>query len=233
MHKLAILVAAALAAFGLRTAHAGYITTPDLSDIFGQASFGATPITINWLPGMTIQNAALTDIDTEDDYFGLFDVAPAPLGGPTVNAFFVDTIDYCGTISPTAVGCATVNYNILFVESAFVDIDPSVIAHELGHTLGLCHVGDDANLMEAHAGGGTLLSNDYTSNCSPPLGVPMPQIDQILASPLVQTDPLDGHRFVNVLPIAIVAEAAAAVPAPNGLAVLAGLALFTGIRRRP
>jgi PEP-CTERM motif-containing protein len=80
--------------------------------------------------------------------------------------------------------------------------EPSkLIAHELGHNLGLLHA--SLGLMTSHLGfGGTELFED--------------QVADILKSPLVQID-ANGQRFIQVTPIAIVGT-----PEPSSLLLLGG-----------
>ncbi len=78
-----------------------------------------------------------------DELFGL--TAPLYADGSiinrTVSLYFVDAIDYCGGYNKSVVGCGTVRGNQVAVESGYAagSYGAELIAHELGHALGLYH----------------------------------------------------------------------------------------------
>lgn len=215
------LAAAALALVTL-PAYAGYISTPDLTPVFTQATFGGAPITVQWLPGVTLARPDLLNLSS-DPIFNEYYMA-ATDGPPVVNAFFVDTITHCGGEAPGIVGCAGLNSNVMVLDSPFVagsGVGVQDVAHELGHDLGLDHQaevtpGTTDNLMNPVLGGSTTLT--------------MAQVATILASPLVQH--ISGGNLIQIRPIAVVA----AVPEPASLALLAtamlGLLGTAGLRRQ-
>ena len=216
---LCLLLALTALLLGARTALAGFISTPSLDLIYEQAAFGNNPITVNYLPpGATIFSSALATIDNNAELNQLFGMAPD--ASPIVDAFFVDEINFCGVVLPNIVGCAFQPGHTLMVDSGFAsgvlgDID---IGHELGHNLNLGHIGNQnstGNLMNPVLNS-RILDNVINANSNPPGG--LGQIDQILSSALVQTDPTDGHLFINIRPIAVV------VPEP-GTFVLFGLGM--------
>jgi len=139
-------------------------------------------------------------INTEDQLQDLFKHGA---DAPTVDLFFVDAINECGGETlPAAIGCGEDRSNHIAVESSFVENEGSagnprlgsvLIAHELGHNLGLDHEADVANLMNATLNGGWKLTQA--------------QANTILASDLVQTDST-GARFVSITPFAVVPEPA-------------------------
>ncbi len=215
------LIAGALALVAL-PAYAGYITTPDLTPVFSQATFGSAPITIQWLPGITLARPDLLNLSS-DALFNQYYLA-ATDAPPVVNAFFVDTITHCGSEAPGIVGCAGLNSNVMVLDSSFVatsGFGVQDVAHELGHDLGLDHQaevtpGIPDNLMNPVLGGSTALT--------------VAQAATILASPLIQHT--SAGNLIEIRPIAVVA----AVPEPASVALLAtamlGLLGMTGLRQR-
>ncbi|MBL8384630.1 MAG: hypothetical protein JNM90_16230 [Burkholderiales bacterium] len=203
-------------ALGLATggAWAGYITTPSLTDIYGQAAFtagGGKPIAINWLPpGNPIISPALASLDSNLEVNTLLDLFQDV--APVATVFFVDAINFCGAASPSIIGCADRPGHTLVVQSAFAAGAQGalLIAHELAHNMGLGHVTTPStgNLM------------------NPVLNSPVlaaPQVNVLRASALVQTGG-DGSLFVNLRPIAVVS----AIPEPGAWLLLSFGVLVVG-----
>ena len=197
---------------------AGFISTPSLNAIYGQDAFGLTPVAINWLaPGTTVVGSDLASIDSNSDFDTL---ANLHQGSPnTITAFFVDAINFCGGPGGGIVGCASIGGNAFMVNSSFAagSSGALTLAHELGHNLGLGHVaGSNTNLMNP-AVGSQLLSNVGQFS----------QVGIILASPRVQTA-LDGSRFIDIIPVAVVAV----IPEPHQYLLMAlGLVVVGTIAR--
>ncbi len=195
---LAVLVAALMAPV-LTSAATVTINEPGLDAIFSQASFGVNDIDIRFNPTFTIVNASLLDITTEAELTTLFSLSPDAV--PGVNLFFVNALDYCGSFDTGILGCAKFAGNDIVVESAIGAgaNGAELIAHELGHPLGLAHV--STGLMNASTFGDTSLT--------------AVQVSAILASSMIQ---LDGEqRYIQITPILVTA-----VPLPAGLPLLLG-----------
>ena len=208
----------ALAGIVVSTASsAATVTTNELTldTIFSQAIFGTNKIDIRFgaqgtfvAPSVLNNNGQIvvTSSPALDTLLGLnFSQFP------TVNLFFIDSLEFCaGGNSPGLVGCGDLPGNHIVVESGFASgvNGGELIAHELGHNLGLDHVADGANLMNE------TVDSDFTLTAA--------QVTSILASPLIQ---LDGNqKFIQITPILVTVSA---VPLPAGLPLaLSGLAML-------
>ncbi len=193
------------------TTWAAYVTTneAELDVVFAQAD-----IDIRFNQITTIYDASLLDIDTEAKRVALWN--SAPFSAPGVNMFFVDSVDYCGGYNVSIVGCGSYPGNVVAVESSTAagGYGAELLAHELGHNLGLGHLSGD-NLMDPYLNGYT----DLTAS----------QIATILASPLIQFD--GSQAYLEINPILI----ASAVPLPGAfwlmLSALSAMG-FAGRKRR-
>ncbi|MDB5811873.1 MAG: sorting protein [Betaproteobacteria bacterium] len=224
VRKLIRLTAAALT-LSATSAYAAVISTPSLTSIFSQTSFGNTPVDVIWLaPGAPIVSPALTSIDNQNELNTLFSLATDP--APIVDAFFVDAIGFCG-LTGDAIGCASQPGHELLVDSAFAagPNGATDIAHELGHNLNLSHVGTLTSL-------GNLLNPSLNSTV-----LTTDQVATILASPLVQ-HATNGSLFIDIRPIAVLAAVdvpptLAPVPEPQSYGMLlAGLLVLGATTRR-
>ena len=175
---------------------AASVTTSELSNlktgmdgIYSQSTFGSNPIQIRFNAIQTVNGP--TSVNSSTDWNTLLGFAGAP---PTVFAFFVDAINWCGSAGNNIVGCAGQPGNALMLDSGFVAANQTGngfidFAHELGHNLDLAHVSDTTNLMNATLLGGTTLTAT--------------QVSTIYNSPLIQTDSL-GKLFISITPIVVV-----------------------------
>ena len=204
---------------GVGSVWAGAISTPNLSSVYSNlptAGGGTVSITINWLtPGTTIVNPALATINDSSSFLNLFAKAPDnPVTG-IVDAFFVDAINVCGSLTGSnIVGCSDLGGHKLMVQSSFAATADGfkVLAHELGHNLGLDHVSTSSNLMYPDVGSIALTSD---------------QVSTILASNLVQGT--GNNLFIQIRPIAVLS--AVAEPEMH-LLLMAGLLVVFAARRR-
>lgn len=213
----ATLATLALLAAGIANAAVVTEDVAALDQIFSQAPvLDRMPIDIRFAPAITLNQPTLRRLDTEEQINTLFD-----LGGDAnphqVNLFFVDAINECnGETLPQAIGCGQEPGRDIAVESKFASqlgtpgspgLGAVLIAHELGHTLGLPHfTGATPNLMDATLNGEWVLNGD--------------QVATILTSNLVQQDQ-SGARFISIQPFAV-------VPEPDTVAFVLGAAFALG-----
>lgn len=179
---------------------AAFITTNEaaLDTIFSQANFGNMPIDIRIGAATEIVFPSLLDITTDAEITSLFGMH---VGAATVvNFYFVDTIDACGGFNPAIVGCGELPGNDFVVESAFAagGFGGELLAHELGHNLGLGH------------SNGNLLMNPFLNGF---IDLTLGEVATIHNSPLVQTD---GQQFwIDINPVLIVVRASNPIPEPS------------------
>ncbi len=196
-------------------ANAAVVTTQEsgVDAIFSQASFGASPIDIRFGSIVTIENSFVIDIDSQADFNLLTDLAPNL--GTAVNLFYVDSINWCGVPGANIAGCADLPGSILAVNSAVAAhaiYGAELIAHEMGHNLGLDHTAGPG-LMGPTLNGQTTLSID--------------EVAILRSSPLVQMDA--SGSFINVTPILV---QAAAVPEPSALVLFSVVLIVIAGQRR-
>jgi hypothetical protein len=193
----------------------------ELDQIYSQPPVLDNPkIDIRFNPTVTLNEPSLLTINTDDELHALFNLGGAP---PTVDLFFVDAINECGGERlPAAIGCGEETSNHIAVETSSAEIQGGggnpglgsiLIAHELGHNLGLPHdLLHTSNLMYAILNGNWTLTPEQAST--------------ILKSDLVQTDST-GARFVSITPFSVVPE-----PATMLFASVGALWLVQLVRRR-
>lgn len=165
------------------------INEGQLDAIFSQPSFGSTPIDIVLQPLVQLEAPELLNIDsvtTQNQVLGGSDVVPYP----GLNLFFVDSISYCGGPGSGIVGCAGIGGNSLVVASSTAAsvFGSELIAHEIGHTLGLGHFDSAPNLMTAFLNNNTNLTTG--------------QVASVLNSGLLQQD-TGGDYFLEITPIQV------------------------------
>jgi hypothetical protein len=234
---LASLSFVALLLLSFPLAHAGYVSIDEaaLDAIFAQPrdKWGWAPIDVRVAPTARYADSALTSIDNDRELWHLFSLVPR--GSRTVGVFFVDAIDSCGGYAPNIIGCGLQPGNALAVSSVWAASrwGPTLLAHELGHNLGLEHVPQSTpNLMNPSLSGNTALDAG--------------QAQALYRSPLLGWDADFSQAYFSIQPIAVVASdwsagwlagastslgRAAAVPEPRSLALLlAVLAVFAVTR---
>ena len=167
------------------SSYASYITLDEaaLDDIYSQPSFGDMPIDIRIEEAHEIVAPDLLDITTRDQVSQLFGMHTGSL--LTVNFYYIDTISICGsTVSTSIVGCGEYFGN--FADSFY---GSELLAHELGHNLGLPHIF------------GQYLMNPSLNNNTT---ITEAEVARIRQSPLVQS--FDGLYWINIKPVLIVKE---------------------------
>ena len=189
-----------------------YNYEPELDAIYGQASFGVSPIDIRFLPTQTLFDTSLLSIDSEEKFNALDAIGGA---SPLVSAFLVNSITFCG--GPAAPGtsidgCGQTPGHILAFNYG---VNAVVFAHELGHNLNLGH--DDISLGNIMGSSSGFDDRLFT----------LEQTAAILSSPLVQTDA--AGKFISIQLYNVVAS----VPEPSTYAMFAlGLAGVGFLRKR-
>ncbi|MEM6655204.1 MAG: hypothetical protein AAF596_05315 [Planctomycetota bacterium] len=206
----------------------------DLADVFSQPSIINAPqndfdsgIRVDFNPIVELDRPDLRVIDTtfkQQQVFALSGPGIAPGTSDTINVYYVDSISACGSfILEGIVGCGAVNGNDFIVESSFADsfFGAELLAHEIGHNLGLLHVGNNnstGNLMNPQLNGSTTLTAS--------------QANTVLLDQRVNDDFVNGEHFITINPIAISELFVVnVVPEPSSAAIL--LALSSAAARRP
>lgn len=207
------------------TANAAYVTINEsgLDAIFSQSSFGANTVDIRIGPTTQFVRPDLLDISTDAEIGDLFSLHTGLSN--IVNFYYVDTISSCGSINPSIIGCGQVGGPNFVVESLYaadnsipsggiITVGNQLLAHELGHNLGLSHrTGND-------------LMNPFINGF---MDLNATEVSIILASPLVQTD-TGGQRFITINPVLIMA--AEAIPEPSSAILLLVGIIAASIRSR-
>ncbi len=191
-----------------------------LDSIFRQSTFGTMyTIDIRFNDALSVVAQTLVSIDSDPEFSKFTFSNPASalsdlvqqLSIPTntVAMFYVDKINYCGGSGANIIGCGSIPGRLIALDSnAAAEVSgAALIAHELGHNLGLSHDDTiiDGNLMNSRIYGDTTLTTD--------------QIDTFLdrsngnsRNPIVQIDSF-GNLYIAITPIAVLA--AAPVPEPQ------------------
>jgi len=195
--------------FVITQAKAGFITTNELAldAIFSQSSFGSRPIDIRIGASTELIFPDLLDISSDREVFKLFNLHVGAFN--VVNFYFIDSISACGIINVNIVGCGEFPGNDFVVESSFAAgrFGGELLAHELGHNLGLPHKSGQF-LMNGLLNNNTTLTTD--------------EVARIHNSFLVQNNgqTSDIEYWIDINPVLIVAIASTPVPEPSTLVLL-------------
>jgi hypothetical protein len=88
------------------------------------------------------------------------------LGAKCINIILVDSLEDTGKTGDAS-GFATIGGRNIFLEDSELDSDTgAVLAHELGHNLGLDHVDEAGRLMNGSNAGATLAQDECETACS-------------------------------------------------------------------
>ncbi|WP_432463916.1 PEP-CTERM sorting domain-containing protein [Agarivorans sp. QJM3NY_33] len=198
--------------------HAAFITTKEaqLDAIYSQANFGSKIIDIRIGTATELVYPEFLDITASSEVNQLFSLHQGPAN--VVNFYFIDTISACGSFtSASIVGCGEYRGNDFVVESTFAAgwSGAELLAHELGHNLGLPHLSGNY-LMNPSLNRSTLLTPA--------------EITTIFLSPLVQNE--NDYYWIDINPVLIVAAATTVdEPASLLLFMLVG-GMFYRLRRQ-
>jgi hypothetical protein len=209
------------------SAQAAFVTTNEvgLDNIYSQASFGANIIDIRIGAVTQLVRPDLLNLTTGA---GIIDIFSQHTGAANiVNFFFVDTISFCGGgFNVNYIGCGQIGVGNFVVESLWAadnavqaggfTFGEQLLAHELGHNLGLGHRAGD------------FLMNPFINGFGDLNGA---EVATILSSNLVQTD-FNGARFITINPVWVVAEATRTVPEPSTLLLALSALTVVGTQRR-
>ena len=206
---------------------AAYVTINEagMDAVFSQASFGRNTVDIRIGAVTQLVRPDLLDIGTDPEINTLFGLHVGAAN--VVNFYFIDTIhDSCGVVGAGVIGCGESPGNDFLVESVFADnntkpgdgittVGVQLLAHELGHNLGLGH------------NAGNFLMNPFINGFDT---LEAAEVAIILASNLIQMD-ANGQRFILINPVLIVAQDTPPpgdVPEPTSLVLaMAGLLAFS------
>lgn len=222
--SVAVLFALFCAGIFVAPADAAFVSLKEaeMDAIYGQASFGANPIDIRYLPTITHVDPTLLSINTSGKLSSLFSL----YNSSSIHyAYFVDSISWCSGFNNGIVGCGDQPGDDYVVESSYAAaaLGAELMGHELAHNLALGHhpAPNNDNLLDASVGSAPGPPQTTTLTVS--------QANTILSRPSVKTD-VNG-KYIQIQPVLI---AASLVPEPTTLALAIGLfGLSTvGLRRR-
>ncbi len=209
-------------------ASAGYVTTFEsgMDAIFKQTSFDTRPIDIRFNATVTVAAGNLLSIDSSQEFSDL-SALRGSLASNIVSVFFVDAIPYCGGAGDFIIGCGSTPGNLIALKSSAAadsSIGANLMAHELGHNLGLGHTVDE-NLMN-----GTINSTRTFLNFAQVSSIfaTLPETGIPRSDDIIQRD--GSQYFISITPFAVVAS----VPEPQtwAMMLLGLLGIGTWVRRR-
>jgi len=208
----AMLVGVATGCAGL--AAAVYVTTFEsgMDAIFSQTSFGSNTIDIRFNPTMTVVDANLVSLDSNQEFDSL-SVLRGGLASNIVSIFFIDSIPFCGAPGNNIIGCGNSGNLIALKSSAAADprIGANLMAHELGHNLDLDHLdGSNNNLMNPNINSFSLTTGSFLNSSQvATIFATRPGPGNVLNNQIIQRD--DDGYFISITPFAVVS----AVPEPQ------------------
>jgi len=212
-------------------AQAAFVTLHEarVNQIYSQESFTTNPIDINYIyesDGSIKEYVApeLLIVENGTEFSALVN-ADLGLADTTIPLFYIDRIDWCG--GGSAKGCANSSGAIFESITTGRDVGGELIAHEIGHVLGLSHPdltadqtdGESDNLMNrvvAHEITDVLVATQITSIFNNPYGY-------VLGN-------AQSGFYLDLAPVLVVA--AASVPVPGALVLMLGTLVPLGAMRR-
>lgn len=207
---------------------AAFVTIDEagMDAVFSQAAFGNTPVDIRVGAVTQIVAPNLLDIDTPAKLNALFGLHVG--AQDIVNFYYVDTISECGGFNVNIIGCGETPGQDFVVESVWaadntvppggnISFGLQLLAHELGHNLGLNHRN------------GNFLMNPFINGFQ---DLNAAEVATILGSPLVHIDPRNGQRFIQINPVLIVDRLNNVPEPPAALLALSALLLLAARSRR-
>lgn len=171
--------------------------------------------------GRSLVNVSLLDLN-RNEFFALRTTLGLAAADPAVALVFVDNLNFTD-FGPNLDAAARIGFGVTAIEAAAMArlFAVHLTAQSLGYNLGLTTVaGSNGNLMNP----------TYLDIANNPAGLTSVQIQQLLRSPLLQTD-VNAQRFIEVLPVYVTATAPA-VPEPASWALMLGGAAGLGLVRR-
>jgi hypothetical protein len=207
------------------SANAAFITdvSAGVENIYSQVNSSGQTIDIRWGLAAELVAPSLLEITTSGEITSLFG-NHASFGGMFESVvYFVDDISACGgtTNAPSIIGCGEQPGNDFVVESLFTfgTLGDELVAHELGHNLGLTHIDNVNNLMDSFINVSHTILNAGQGTA-------------IFGSDLVQGDAQSGF-FIQLNPVLVVAIATPPITVSEPPILALMLLVLVAVMRAP
>jgi hypothetical protein len=198
-----IVIAKILFLFASAQSFAAIVTINEagLDTVFSQPVFRDRQIDIRINPIVTIYNSDYLNVDTEAEYDELISQGSFGLTEQGINVYFVDNIFWCKGSGDFS-GCSQRPGNNIVLRSETAKnsvFTVELLAHELGHNLGMGHLTRGPNLMSPLLNGETKLE--------------FSQVARIFLSPLIQRDS-NNNPFIELTPVLVSSSRSMPTPTP-------------------